>query len=375
MKKVLIAYHYISHYRIPIFNLLSKNDKVEYTILAGEKTDIKIKTADIELSKIPPKNGGIRWEIISNYWFLKYFLIQPSLLKKCFTKKYDTIIFLGTMYYLTTWMGAVIARLRGKKVIFWSHGYIKDEKNIKGFIRFVFYSLANEILVYGQRAKDILIAKGFPESKVSLIYNSLNYDKQKQIRNNIIQDLKKEEFFKNDLPIFGFIGRLTKQKKIDLLLLALAEINKDAPKSNLLIIGDGDQIEILKQKSNELGLNDFVCFYGPCYDEEKIFKLITLLKVVVSPGEVGLTAIHSLTFGVPVVTHNRFDMQMPEYEAIIEGDTGSFFDYNNPIPSLVEKINEWIYLPEDNLIKEKCFRIIDEYYNPYTQNKIFDNKV
>ncbi|WP_373941204.1 hypothetical protein OEG92_15785 [Polaribacter sejongensis] len=214
MKKVLIAYHYISHYRIPIFNLLSKNDKVEYTILAGEKTDIKIKTADIELSKIPPKNGGIRWEIISNYWFLKYFLIQPSLLKKCFTKKYDTIIFLGTMYYLTTWMGAVIARLRGKKVIFWSHGYIKDEKNIKGFIRFVFYSLANEILVYGQRAKDILIAKGFPESKVSLIYNSLNYDKQKQIRNNIIQDLKKEEFFKNDLPIFGFIGRLTKQKKL-----------------------------------------------------------------------------------------------------------------------------------------------------------------
>ncbi|XGA85297.1 glycosyltransferase [Polaribacter sejongensis] len=152
-------------------------------------------------------------------------------------------------------------------------------------------------------------------------------------------------------------------------------MNKDAPKSNLLIIGDGDQIEILKQKSNELGLNDFVCFYGPCYDEEKIFKLITLLKVVVSPGEVGLTAIHSLTFGVLVVTHNRFDMQMPEYEAIIEGDTGSFFDYNNPIPSLVEKINEWIYLPEDNLIKEKCFRIIDEYYNPYTQNKIFDNKV
>jgi glycosyltransferase involved in cell wall biosynthesis len=375
MKKVLIVYHYISHYRIPIFNLLSKSNKNEYTILSGEKADINIKTADTVLSETDPISGGIRWEIIKNYWFLKYFLIQPSVLKYSFNKKYDTIIFLGTMYYITTWLGAIIAKIRGKKVIFWTHGYIKDEKNLKGFIRYIFYSLADEILVYGQRAKDILISKGFPKERVSLIYNSLDYDNQKLIRTKSNTIYKNNTFFKNNLPVFGFIGRLTIQKKIDLLLITLSEINKDGPKANLLIIGDGEQMEVLKIKAKKLGLDDYVCFYGACYDENKIFELISLMKVIVSPGEVGLTAIHSLSFGVPVITHNRFDMQMPEYEAVVEGVTGGFFEYDNPIQSLIEKLDYWLFKNDNKNTVNNCYKVIDQYYNPYIQNKIFDSKV
>lgn len=44
----------------------------------------------------------------------------------------------------------------------------------------------------------------------------------------------------------------------------------------------------------------------------------------VSPGNVGLTAMHSLVFGCPVITHNCFEWQMPEFEAIQPGITGDF---------------------------------------------------
>ena len=375
MKKILIVYHYISHYRAPIFNLLSKSKKNEYTILSGEKTDIHIKTIDRDLSKIDPELGGIRWVIIKNYWFFKNILIQPSMLKYCFNKKYDTIIFLGTMYYVTTWIGAIIARLNGKKVIFWTHGYIKEEKNIKGYIRYLFYNLADEILVYGQRAKDILVSKGFSEERVSLIYNSLDYDSQKNIRAEVEPFYKNDTFFKNDLPVFGFIGRLTYQKKIDLLLNTLSEINKNAPKANLLIIGDGEHNATLKNLAIKLDIGDYVHFYGACYNEKEIFQLLSLMNVVVSPGEVGLTAIHSLSYGVPVITHNRFDMQMPEFESIIEGETGSFFDFDKPIQSLIQKLEFWLFQNDKQKSKKHCYKMIDMYYNPYIQNKIFDSKV
>ncbi|MBW4360346.1 glycosyltransferase [Flavobacterium taihuense] len=375
MKNVLIVYHYIAHYRIPIFNLLSKSNNPKYTILSGVKTDINIKTADEHLSQILPETGGINWLKTENYWFLKYFLFQPSVLKLSLSTKYDTIIYLGNMYYLSTWIGAILARLTNKKVIFWTHGFIREEKNFQGFVRSVFYRLADEILVYGQRAKDILIAKGFSEQMISVVYNSLDYDEQLKIRNEVYSEKKLEIFKHDELPVFGFIGRLTKQKRIDLLVDVLYKINEGNRKANLLLIGDGEQMDFLKKKVKELNLDDFVVFYGACYDEKIICQLMQLMNVVVSPGEVGLNAIHSLCYGVPVVTHNRYDKQMPEYQAIVENKTGTFFEYEEPIESLLIVLKDWLFNKNKKQTREDCFKMIDEYYNPYAQNKIFDSIV
>ncbi len=372
MKNVLVVYHYIAHYRIPIFNLLSKSEGPSYTILSGEQTDIKIKTADSSLSEIIPEDGGIRWLKIKNYWILKYFLFQPSVLKFSYRKEYNTIIYLGNMYFLSTWVGAILAKATNKKVVFWTHGFIREEKNFQGYIRLKFYKLADELLVYGQRAKDILVTKGFPEKRITIVYNSLDYDAQLKIRNNYFLEKKIEIFKNNELPVFSFIGRLTKQKKIDMLLDVLYKINQEEHKANLLIIGDGDQMNFLKQKANELNVQDYVVFYGACYEEEKIFKLMQMTNVVVSPGEVGLTAIHALCYGVPVLTHNRFDKQMPEYEAIIEGKTGAFFEYENSSESLSEVLKVWLFKKNKKQTMNDCFEVIDNYYNPYSQKKIFD---
>lgn len=373
-KNVLIVYHYIAHYRVPIFNLLSKSGGPNYTILAGIKTDIPIKTADENLSKIDPVMGGIRWLKIKNFWFLKVFLFQPAVLKFSLMKEYNTIIYLGNMYFFSTWIGSILAKLSNKKIVFWTHGFIRDEKNLQGFLRFIFYSLADELLVYGQRAKDILISKGFPENKIKLVYNSLDYDNQVKIREKF-SEVKLELFKRNDLPVFSFIGRVTEQKKIDILLDVLHLINQGKDKANLLIIGDGNQINFLKEKARKLGVEDNVVFFGSCYDEKIICQLMNSTSVVVSPGEVGLTAIHSLCYGVPVVTHNRFDRQMPEYEVIVDGVTGAFFDYYNPLDSLVVTLKPWLFEKNKFLIKEDCFKIIEDYYNPYTQKKIFDSIV
>ncbi len=375
MKNVLIVYHYIAHYRVPIFNLLSKSKEPKYTILSGIKTDIVIKTADENLSRIDPEFGGIRWLKIRNFWFLKYFLFQPSVLKFSLIKKYDTIIYLGSMYYVSTWIGAILSKLTKKKVIFWTHGFIREEKNFQGFIRLQFYKLADELLVYGQRAKDILVAKGYPEKKITIVFNSLDYEQQLKIRNSFFLEKKIEIFKNNELPVFSFIGRITKQKKIDILLDVLNKINQEENKANLLVIGDGDQIDFLKQKAKELNIDDYVVFYGSCYDEKTIFQLMEMTNVVVSPGEVGLTAIHALCYGVPVITHDRFDKQMPEYEAIIEGKTGAFFEHDDAFNSLYEILKIWLFKKNKIQIKNDCFEVVDKYYNPYTQKKIFNTIV
>ncbi|NAS11522.1 glycosyltransferase family 4 protein [Poritiphilus flavus] len=371
MKNVLVVYHYIAHYRIPIFNLLSKSDNPRYTVLSGLKTDIKIKTADSELAKLPPSKGGINWKIIKNFWFLKYFLFQFPVLKLSLSRKYDTVIFIGVMYYITTWFGAIFAKLSGKKVIFWTHGFIREENNLKGFVRKQFYKLADEILVYGQWAKDILVSKGFDPARVNLIYNSLDYDHQLKIRNAFQDGVPLELFKDKELPVIGFIGRLTPQKKVNLLLELARKINAEENRVNLLIIGSGEEEDHLKELASDLGLTDNIIFYGACYDEEVLYKLIRSMKAIISPGEVGLTAIHALTYGVPVITHNKFNRQMPEFEAIIEDKTGDFFEYDN-VDSLKEVVLKWMYEKKAGDTVKECYRVVDEYYNPYTQKEIFD---
>ena len=91
----------------------------------------------------------------------------------------------------------------------------------------------------------------------------------------------------------------------------------------------------------------------------------------VSPGNIGLTAIHSLTYGTPAITHNNFSNQMPEFEAIQDGFTGSFFEEND-INSLKLSIQKWLSkhpIKNDELIKN-CYSIIDRYYNPQYQIKL-----
>jgi glycosyltransferase involved in cell wall biosynthesis len=274
------------------------------------------------------------------------------------------------MYYLSTWISAIIARIIGRKVIFWTHGFIREENNFIGFIRSIFYKIPNEILVYGLRAKNILISKGFSAEKVTLIFNSLDFEKQDVFykKKVIIKDL----FVNQKLSIVGFIGRLTRQKRIHLLIEVLHSMPK-GKKFNLLIIGDGDQLTFLKNMVHDFNLCEYVLFKGAVYDEQQNCNLINMMDVLISPGEVGLTAIHSMTYGTPVITHDRFDKQMPEYEVIIPGLTGDFFDYSNPIKSIVKLLP--LYLDNKDRYTNECRKIIKQKYNKKNQLLIFNSVV
>ena len=104
--------------------------------------------------------------------------------------------------------------------------------------------------------------------------------------------------------------------------------------------------------------------YGPCYEEEELGEIFYNSAICVSPGNVGLTAIHSLTFGCPVITHGNFSHQGPEFEAIKEGITGSFFKENDK-NDLTSKIKFWIdrSTEEREHTRVEAFKEIDRKWN------------
>jgi glycosyltransferase involved in cell wall biosynthesis len=183
-------------------------------------------------------------------------------------------------------------------------------------------------------------------------------------------------FFKNtDLPVLVFIGRLTAIKKLDLLFHAVHLLSEQNLKTNLVIIGDGPERENLEILRKNFHAEEYIYFTGASYNELEVGRYLFKADLCISPGNIGLTAIHSLSYGTPICTHNNFNNQMPEAEAIIEGYNGFYFNEND-LTDLVKNVKCWLTNNKDReIVRNRCYRIIDQFYNPNYQLKVFNQLI
>lgn len=216
-----------------------------------------------------------------------------------------------------------------------------------------------------------MINEGFDPEKLYTIHNSLAYDQQIKVREELKEtSLYKVHFGNNNKNLF-FVVRLTPIKKLDQVLKAMAICRDRGINYNLTFIGDGEKADELKELAMELNLESQVWFYGSCYNEVELSLLIYNADLCVAPGNIGLTAMHSMVFGTPCITHNDFKWQMPEFEAIREGVTGMFFRRDD-VENLAEKIDEWFITKGESRqdVREVCMKEIDEQWNPYFQIEV-----
>ena len=71
-----------------------------------------------------------------------------------------------------------------------------------------------------------MIKEGFNPQKLFVIYNSLNYRKQLELRESLCKSSIFSDHFKNDSPVIIMIVRLNIRKKFDSLLYVLSALNK-----------------------------------------------------------------------------------------------------------------------------------------------------
>lgn len=368
--KVAVAYHFFPHYRAAVLRELLSSHEHDYLLVADERpSDPSIKAWIVE--------DRSRFVSAPCRRLFGSFLLQPRLVSVSLCRDIDAIIYLGNPYFVSTWLSALIARLSGKRVFFWTHGWTSEERGPKAWFRILFYKLSHGLLLYGHLAKMTGLARGFTAEKLHIIYNSLDYELQKRVRSTIREDelraLKRSLFDCPDHPMVICSARLTRVCRFDLLLGALARLRAEEHPVNLLLIGDGPECDALKAQAAALSLP--VHFHGACYDEEVLARLIMAAHVTVSPGKVGLTAMQSLAYGTPVITHNDFQAQMPEWEAILPGQTGDFFQRNDEA-DLARVIRRWTLTPDPATeTRVECHRIMDRFYNPTFQRRAIDRAV
>ena len=137
-----------------------------------------------------------------------------------------------------------------------------------------------------------------------------------------------------------FVGRLSLEKGLDVLLRALALVGDSLPGLTVDVVGGGDQERALRALSKELGLQGVVTFHGAISgaDLEGFYRGASALVVPSRCMETGpLVALEAMAHGVPVVGSERGGLA----ELVQPGRNGLLFRPEDP-SDLAEAISRLI---------------------------------
>jgi glycosyltransferase involved in cell wall biosynthesis len=146
-----------------------------------------------------------------------------------------------------------------------------------------------------------------------------------------------------------FVGRITGEKKLDVLLKAFAKLPPEL-NAKLEYVGGGDLLQSMKQQVNLMGLRDKVTFTGYVSDDE-LKAALRRAKVFAMPSIAELQSIatmEAMATGLPVVGANA--MALPHL--IHDGENGYLFEPND-VDDLRDKLVTVLTAEPDELLRLK----------------------
>ncbi len=149
----------------------------------------------------------------------------------------------------------------------------------------------DEVILVDPSQKPYFIEQGFSEDKLTVVRNGVDTSLFKPGNNKNLDD---------DTIDFVYVGRLSYDKGVHILLDAFQEYHSENPKSRLTVIGDG----MLKSQVDNCTDDGSVCWLG-AIDHDKIPEILQKMDAFVIPqniGGLGLSVMEAMGCGLPVIT-------------------------------------------------------------------------
>ena len=159
----------------------------------------------------------------------------------------------------------------------------------------------------------VCAVEGIPPRKVERIYYGLDAAPAPQN----VADLRTELGWAG-APLIGFVGRLTGQKGVDVLLNAFAIVHRALPTARLLLIGDGPQRAALAVLAGRLQISAAVHFAGWREDARAQMAALNVLAIASRWEGFGLVTLEAMQAGVAVVASRVSALP----EIVLDGETG-----------------------------------------------------
>ncbi|HKC04373.1 MAG TPA: glycosyltransferase [Patescibacteria group bacterium] len=164
------------------------------------------------------------------------------------------------------------------------------------------------------------LSQKFIHNQITPLSNGVNFTKYntRKIKNDVLKEYRIPKGNK----VLLFVGRLVKEKRIDILINSLSKIIEDMP-ATLIIVGRGNKIVNYKGLARELGVEKNIIF-ADYLSDSNLLDLYKSSDVFVMPSIAELQSIATLeamASGLPVVAANAGALP----EIVINGRNGYLF--------------------------------------------------
>lgn len=221
-----------------------------------------------------------------------------------------------------------------------THGHFdKSSKKIVEYLtKFYCDKTASELIVPSKKTYDLFKEKYKVDRSVHIVPTGIDVERfhLENIKEDKLNEIRKKwDINKKDFVIL-FVGRLAKEKNIELLIESHVNICKKYPHAKLMIVGSGPDYNHYQAMINKYHIeNNVVLTNSVAWEEIPKYYAIASIFVTASKTETqGLTVIEGMAASLPVVCMNDESFN----NVVIDGLNGKLFKTKREYRKCVENL-------------------------------------
>jgi len=274
------------------------------------------------------------------------YVLSPSLARKIVDLDLD-IIHTQTEFCLGV-LGRFISTTQGIPLVHTYHtmyedyvhyiggGHIISKEMARDFSS-IYCNTATAVIAPTRKTEQLLKSYGVTKP-ISIIPTGINttHFRRENFSAEEILELRKSLGLQADTPVILSIGRIAKEKSIDVVIGAIPKLIEKLPDLKMVIVGEGNEIENLGKFADSLGVGDHVIFTGgkPWDEIGKYYQLGNVFCSASVSETQGLTFAEAMAAGIPVVAKKDECIE----NIIDDTVTGMLFQSDDDLPDLLYRV-------------------------------------
>lgn len=313
-RRVVIVQRRMTHYRVPLFELLRgklNQSGIELVVVYGDPT---------KKEKMKDDCGSLSWGKYQPCHYLGDGILCWQNLAKPIR---DADLVIVTQENKLIYNVLMLFGKRNYKLAFWGHGANLQARNRDNLLeRWKKWSSTKVDWWFAYSGLTVRLVEqyGFARERITNLENAIDTRTLRadveMVTGDDVLALRTRLGIGNG-PVGLYLGSLYLEKRIDFLLNAAQRIVETIPDFHLLVIGDGP---LKSQVAEAAGRHPWVHYLGSIKGADKAIYL-RLADIFLNPGMVGLSILDAFASGAVFVTTDVCN-HSPEIDYLVNGENG-----------------------------------------------------